>query len=70
MKKITLKSYIKKLQELAEKNPKAILIYSTDEEGNGVSEVTFEPQFMFFDPEDKAVSDVDYDGFVDAICLN
>jgi hypothetical protein len=25
---------------------------------------------MFFDPEDKAVSDVDYDGFVDAICLN
>ena len=40
---MTLQTYIKKLQEICDKYPKAEVIYSSDDEGNDYQEVFYDP---------------------------
>jgi hypothetical protein len=69
-KKIKLKDYVKRLNKLAEENPDAILIYSSDDEGNNYNEVHFEPEIIYYSKKEKEINDIPYDGYVKAICVN
>lgn len=69
-KKIKLKDYIKRLNKLAEENPDAILIYSSDDEGNNYNEIHFEPEIIYYSKENNEINDIEYDGYVKAICIN
>ena len=68
---MTLKTYIKKLQELEEKHPNAKVIYSIDDEGNGFGLVHHEPCAGHFkDGEFSDVKDNYLDGEINAVCIN
>ena len=62
-----LKEYIKKLEKIAKKNPNALVITSSDDEGNDFHEVVFDPTLgnfkdREFDPESGEKPN--------AVCLN
>ena len=65
-----IKQYTKALQEIAKKNPDAIVICASDEEGNSYNPVIFQPSVFYYSKEDQSISDVQYDGYVEAVCLN
>lgn len=65
-----LKEYIKLLQAVAKKNPDALVICASDEEGNNYNQVNFKPSIFYYSKEDQSISDVQYDGYVEAVCLN
>lgn len=65
-----LKDYIKQLEKIAEKNPDALVISASDEEGNSFNEVHFAPTILFYSKEDNSISDVEYNGYVEAVCIN
>lgn len=65
-----IKTYIKKLQDIAKNNPDAIVIYSSDEEGNSFNEVLREPEVIYYNRDEREINDVKYDGFVSAVCIN
>lgn len=65
-----IQTYIKKLQQIAKNNPDAIVIYSSDEEGNSFNEVLREPEVIYYNREEREINDFKYDGFVTAICIN
>lgn len=65
-----LKDYIKQLEKIAEKNPDALVISASDEEGNSFNEVRFAPTILFYSKENNSISDVEYDGYVEAVCIN
>lgn len=65
-----LKDYIKQLEKVAEKNPNAIVICASDEEGNSFNEVHFTPTIFYYSKADQSISDVEYDGYIEAVCLN
>ena len=65
-----IQTYIKKLQQIAKNNPDAIVIYSSDEEGNSFNEVLREPEVIYYNREEREINDVKYDGFVIAVCIN
>ena len=71
---MTLKEYIAKLAKLAEKNPKAKVVYAADDEGNYFREVNFTPSMGNFG-DGEFISDDGTEEFannykVNAICLN
>lgn len=65
-----LKDYIKQLEKIAEKNPNALVISASDEEGNSFNEVHFAPTIFFYSKENNSISDVEYNGYVEAVCIN
>ena len=65
-----IQTYIKKLQQIAKNNPDAIVIYSSDEEGNSFNEVLREPEVIYYNREEREINDIKYDGFVIAVCIN
>lgn len=69
-----IKSYIKKLQKLAERYPNAVLVAASDDEGNSFNEVNFGPTYFLWDSADNQVYYVDDEDkpekLVDAIVLN
>ena len=65
-----IQTYIKKLQDIAKNNPDAIVIYSSDEEGNSFNEVLREPEVIYYNREEREINDIKYDGFVIAVCIN
>ena len=62
MKQMKIKTYIKKLQDIAKNNPDAIVIYSSDEEGNSFNEVLREPEVIYYNRDEREINDVKYDG--------
>lgn len=67
---MTITSYIKKLQKLADKHPKAKVVYSTDDEGNSFSEVHFEPSVGAFSNGSFESNEEDDSLKVNAVCIN
>lgn len=78
---MTLREYIKTLQEFLQENPKladATVIYSGDDEGNDFHEVDFEPTMGFFEDDCQDFvpleqfddADFDPDEDVNAVCIN
>lgn len=65
-----LKDYVKLLQEIAKENPNALVITSADEEGNSYIPVMYKPCILYYSKKTNEVSDVQYDGYVEAACLN
>ena len=43
---MVLKEYAKYINELAKKNPKARVIYASDEEGNSYNDVFYQPSIQ------------------------
>lgn len=67
---MTLKEYIKSLQDFAEKNPDCLemtVITSKDDEGNGFNKIHYGPAKGEFDENSK---DFDTDGNPNAVCVN
>lgn len=64
---MTLKEYAKYINDLAEKHPKAMVIYSGDEEGNYYEEVGFVPTVGKY--HDGQFDGMDGKGKV-AVCIN
>lgn len=72
---MTLKSYIEKLQSISELYPKAILVYSSDSEGNSFRKVGYEPTTGNFEgrsfiPEGNFKDDGNEDLKINAVCVN
>jgi len=65
-----IKDYIKLLQQVAKQNPNAIVICAADEEGNSYSQVVYKPSIFYYSKENQEISDVQCDGYVEAVCLN
>lgn len=68
---MTLKTYIKKLQELEEKHPNAKVIYSIDDEGNGFSSIHHDPCAGNFRDGEFTNGELSEEGLkINAICIN
>jgi hypothetical protein len=65
-----LKDYIKLLQEIAKENPNALVITASDEEGNSYNPVMYKPSILYYSKNNSEVSDVKYEGYVEAVCIN
>jgi len=65
-----LKDYIKLLQEISKENPNALVISASDEEGNSYNPVIYKPSILYYCKNNSEVSDVKYDGYVEAVCIN
>ncbi len=72
-----LKDYIKELQKLAKDNPNAIVVYSSDSEGNSFGTVDFTPTAGLYNKLDETFYPEGNEGNVDedednvkAICVN
>jgi hypothetical protein len=71
---MTIKTYIKKLQKLADKHPKAKVIYAIDEEGNSFKPVIYTPSvgaFVDFEFIDECEFKEEASRLkVNAVCIN
>lgn len=68
---MTLKTYIKKLQKLETKYPKAKVVYAADEEGNAFRNVLFDPVAGHFsDGEFSNDTGLEEGEKINAICIN
>lgn len=67
---MTIKKYIKLLNELAEKYPNAKVIYSKDDEGNKFQLVNYNPGPGNFNGEDFIPDDNTVEFKINCICLN
>lgn len=68
-----LKDYIQSLQKLEKKYPNAIVIYSTDDEGNSFNKVTYTPTVGYFNKVDgEFITNETDDRYLkpNAICIN
>jgi len=65
-----LKDYIKQLQKIAEKNPDVLVICASDDKGNSFNEVQFAPAIFYYSKKDKSISDIEYVGYIEAVCIN
>lgn len=65
-----IKDYIKLLKEVADKSPDAIVVSAADPEGNSYNEVVFSPAIFYYSKKDNSISDVPYNGYIEAICIN
>ncbi len=72
-----LKHYIKELEKLANKYPEAILVCSSDNEGNSFNKVYYTPTVGLFNQEDQSFypegnhDDINEDkDHVRSICIN
>lgn len=68
---MNIKDFAANIQRLAKKYPDAIVVYSSDSEGNGFSEVDYGPTPGYFDPcsQQWDTEPVDGEG-IRAICVN
>lgn len=64
---ITIAEYAKRINALAKKYPNAILVYSSDDEGNSYSELCTMPHVGYFSDEGEFDSEADE---TNAICIN
>ena len=48
---MTLKTFVKKLNKLAEEYPNLKVVTAMDDEGNGFNVVSYSPSIGFFDPK-------------------
>lgn len=75
---MTLENYVKSLNELLKNNPQlknAVVLYSIDDEGNGFSEVSYEPaKGLYEDDEFTYEGNFEEEGitesFINAVCIN
>ena len=69
---MTLKDYIINLQEIEKEHPDALLVYSSDDEGNNYNEVNWGPSFGWFDGDSAfSVDKEDLSGNVTkVVCVN
>ena len=63
-----LKEYAKWVAKMAKKHPNALVVYSSDDEGNSFHEVN--DDFGFVDKFDRASGEWDESGKTTAICIN
>jgi len=57
---MTLQTYIKHLQKICDKYPKAKVVYSSDDEGNNFAPVEFPPQVGDF-KDDEFISEENFE---------
>jgi hypothetical protein len=62
-----LKDYIKKLQDLADQHPNAIVVYASDSEGNSFHTVGYDPSVGHWDGESF---ENDEERKNNAVCIN
>ena len=65
-----LSYYIKKLQEIEKDYPNAIVIYSSDSEGNFFSKVEFAPTIGRFENEEFDTDPLANGDEPNAVCIN
>ena len=70
---MTLKEYLKALNELLEKNPQAgdfLVIHSSDDEGNSFQPVWFSPALMSVENPNQSYLEVNPYGEPNVVCIN